>query len=350
MPPPSPVWSSPLTITGASRKPFVGRALAGRRVERELLAGRDQRAVDQVRDELDVVDAVRVAAVDRLVAGDELRMPIACASAVRALGLRGDDAEPARCASVRDSAAARTAVDGLRGVELAARASTGVIVDAAARVHGEAGVDRRVGDALAEPLEVALGGRPADAQARRAVARELEKLRDAPARETSTCVGPSSSRTGAESATRVCASARREADRGHRGRRRSAPAARRARARSNPASARTMTSSAAARSRTTPGCAGTIAGLQAVERDRGVSGARRRAALAILVEVVRQRRVVDARRRRDLGAEEAHAQAAKPLHRAEAVARARAPPRRPPSSRPGPRAAWRRCASACCRP
>ena len=45
-------------------------ALARRPVERECGAGRDQLPVDQVRDELHVVDAVRVAAVDGLVAAD----------------------------------------------------------------------------------------------------------------------------------------------------------------------------------------------------------------------------------------------------------------------------------------
>ena len=58
-------------------------ALAGRAVERERRAGRDQLAVDEVGDELDVVDPVRVAAVDRLVASPTVPvMPIACAAAV----------------------------------------------------------------------------------------------------------------------------------------------------------------------------------------------------------------------------------------------------------------------------
>src|SRR5213078_1154922 len=47
-----------------------GGARAGRAVERERRAGCDQLSVEQTRDELDVVDPVRVTAVDRLVAAD----------------------------------------------------------------------------------------------------------------------------------------------------------------------------------------------------------------------------------------------------------------------------------------
>src|SRR5712691_5089869 len=54
-PPPRPVPSSPLMITGASRKHFAAL----------------RSPVDRVRDELDVVDPVRVPAVERLVARDE---------------------------------------------------------------------------------------------------------------------------------------------------------------------------------------------------------------------------------------------------------------------------------------
>ena len=50
-------------------------ALAGRPVERELGAGRDQMVVDQMRDELDVVNPVRDAAVDRRVARDDAGDP-----------------------------------------------------------------------------------------------------------------------------------------------------------------------------------------------------------------------------------------------------------------------------------
>src|SRR6185437_9552003 len=48
-----------------------GSALTGRLVEREGRAGGDEMAVDQSRDQLDVVNAVRIAAVDRLVAADK---------------------------------------------------------------------------------------------------------------------------------------------------------------------------------------------------------------------------------------------------------------------------------------
>ena len=67
-PPPRPVWSSPLMITGASRKPFAAVRSPVVRLNENVAPGRDQLAVDQVRDELDVVDPVRDAAVDRLVA------------------------------------------------------------------------------------------------------------------------------------------------------------------------------------------------------------------------------------------------------------------------------------------
>ena len=57
---------------------LLGAALTRRAVERERLAGRDQLAVDQMRDQLDVVDAIRLAAVEGLVgrhrAGDPHRL------------------------------------------------------------------------------------------------------------------------------------------------------------------------------------------------------------------------------------------------------------------------------------
>src|SRR5262249_21230840 len=56
---------------GGGYEALVGRPGTGRLVEREGRAGRDQLVVDEVRDELDVVDPVRDAAEERLVAADD---------------------------------------------------------------------------------------------------------------------------------------------------------------------------------------------------------------------------------------------------------------------------------------
>ncbi len=70
-----------------------GAALAGRRVERERVAGRDELVVDEVRDELHVVDAVRYAAVERLVGADRSRDPHGLRIGGRALRLRDRECE-----------------------------------------------------------------------------------------------------------------------------------------------------------------------------------------------------------------------------------------------------------------
>ena len=64
-------------------------ALAGRLVEREPRAGRDQGAVDQLGDELDVVEPARRAAVGRRVRADDARDPHRLRLRRRALGLGG---------------------------------------------------------------------------------------------------------------------------------------------------------------------------------------------------------------------------------------------------------------------
>ena len=70
-------------------------ALAGRRIERERLAGWDVVVVDQVRDELHVVDSVRHAAVEGLVGADEAGDAHGLRIARRPLGRRGHDREVA---------------------------------------------------------------------------------------------------------------------------------------------------------------------------------------------------------------------------------------------------------------
>ena len=72
---------------------LLGRALARRAVERERLARRDQRAVDQLRDESDVVQAARDAAVGRVVAADDAGDPHRLRVGRGALGGRRADGE-----------------------------------------------------------------------------------------------------------------------------------------------------------------------------------------------------------------------------------------------------------------
>src|SRR3954464_4891354 len=96
--------------------------------------------------------------------------PVACASAVVRCGSAATTlSRVAR--SVRESAAARTAADALaRSSSRPGRA--GGVGPPPPGGPGEGGGAGRARCAFAEPLEVALGGGPADAEARGAVARQ----------------------------------------------------------------------------------------------------------------------------------------------------------------------------------
>ena len=93
---------------------LVGGAVAGGLVEREGRAGRDQLAVDEVRDELDVVDPVRVAAVDRLVAADARRDPHRLRLRGRAVRLRVGDDDAGRAGLRRERGGEDVAAGGRR--------------------------------------------------------------------------------------------------------------------------------------------------------------------------------------------------------------------------------------------
>ena len=169
---------------GRLEEALRGGALAGRLVERERRAGRDQLAVDEVRDELDVVDAVRDAAVERLVAAPTSPvMPIAFAAAVVRPTVTdvSDDREPRD--PVVDSAAASTAA-AVRGTS--------------SPRPGCAGIDRRRGRRRRRSCapwagwptmrssfaKYAFGGRRRRARAAPPFARrELEHRRELPRRE-----------------------------------------------------------------------------------------------------------------------------------------------------------------------
>ena len=138
---------------------LLDRALSGCAVEGEGRAGRDQLAVDQVGHELDVVDPVRVAAVNRLVGADrsgDPHRPRVIGRALRLLlpdhELRGAGSGTARR---REHASGRA-----RDVEHDARLS-GHDANPSVRVDGEA---RVLGSAVDGPLqlrEVAVRGGPA---------------------------------------------------------------------------------------------------------------------------------------------------------------------------------------------
>ena len=148
------------------------RARAGRSVEREGRAGRDQLAVDQAGDELDVVDPVWFAAVDRLVAADARRDPHRPRLGGRA---------PSRLVR-HDHAGASLGRRERGGEHVATRRGDGDHAPRPRRDHGyaavrrnaEAGVPRRPADAVREPLEVPVGRRAADRESGRATVRERE--------------------------------------------------------------------------------------------------------------------------------------------------------------------------------
>ena len=58
-------------ITGATSRPFAALRSPVVPLNENSVPGRDQRVVDEVRDDLDVVDPVRYAAVQRRVAADD---------------------------------------------------------------------------------------------------------------------------------------------------------------------------------------------------------------------------------------------------------------------------------------
>ena len=159
---------------------LLGRALAGRAVERERLARRDQRAVDQLRDERDVVQAARDAAVGRVVAADDAGDPHRLRVGRRALGGRRADGELGRPSGGRG----RRGEERLRG-RRHVDAEAGLVRDDvdAARLDLEAGVDRRALDRLAQLVEPGFRARPGDRDLRRAADRQRQELGDPPARQ-----------------------------------------------------------------------------------------------------------------------------------------------------------------------
>ena len=95
---------------GRLEEALRGRPLAGRVVERERRARGDQLAVDQVRDELDVVDPVLDPAVDRLVRADDAGDPHRLRGGGRALRLRDRELSRAALGAARSAAASTAAL------------------------------------------------------------------------------------------------------------------------------------------------------------------------------------------------------------------------------------------------
>ena len=159
-------------ITGRLAEALVRRARAGRPVEREGRARRDQLPVDEVRDELHVVDAVRVAAVDRLVAADTRRDPHRAGLCRRAVRLFVYDDDPRGAVGRREGRAEDVAAGRERAHDAAgARRDDD---HAAARERAEGRVARTLVDAAAELAEVARRAGAADAQGAGPVARKRE--------------------------------------------------------------------------------------------------------------------------------------------------------------------------------
>ena len=160
-------------------EPLLRRPLSGRPVERERLARADQLAVDQVGHELDVVDPVRVAAIDRLVAPDQ-----------------ADDAHPLRLlgrarrrqranrdvgnAVVRGQEGGHDRLLGRLQLDQHARP---VGNDADVLAHAPGRVPRLTIDGARQPLEPLLLTRASEAERCRAVGGKVEDRGDLPARQ-----------------------------------------------------------------------------------------------------------------------------------------------------------------------
>ena len=126
MPPPSPVWSSPLMITGASWKPFSAVRSPVVPLNENVSPGRDQRAVDQLRDEGDVVQAARDAAVGRVVAADDAGDPHRLRLGGRALGRASCSRRASAVRAVGEIAAASSAF-AVAGTSMPRPGSSGTI-------------------------------------------------------------------------------------------------------------------------------------------------------------------------------------------------------------------------------
>ena len=152
---------------------LLRRALTGRAVERERRARRDQLVVDEMRDELDVVDAVRLAAVEGLVAAHRPGDPHRARVGGRARRLLvGEDER--RDPVDRTLGRGKHGAHGTRDVERDA----GLRRDDADRAvrDGERRILRRAVDRALETREERIRSRPDDPH--RA---EIEQLRELPA-------------------------------------------------------------------------------------------------------------------------------------------------------------------------
>ncbi len=170
---------------GRLEEALRGRAVARRAVERERRSGADQRPVDEVRDELDVVDPVRLPAVEGLVRGDparDLQRLRVGGRPLRGGRLDGDARHPNRRREGRCEERADRLADVHRVARLVRHDG-----DRAARGLAPARVDRRAVDGVAEAREVRVGAVAADPQRASAALREVEQLRDPPARQPPAC-------------------------------------------------------------------------------------------------------------------------------------------------------------------
>src|SRR5262249_48036316 len=155
------------------------RSLAGRAVEGEGRSRRDELVVDEMCDELNVVNAVRDPAVDRLEAADGAGDAHGLGLSRRELWLRLDEGEPGDAVG-RPRRGGEDAGGGLQHVERASGPGRRD-VHGALRGRDEVGVARRGVDLALETSEVPV--RVVTGEPHRA---KVEELREPPAREAVT--------------------------------------------------------------------------------------------------------------------------------------------------------------------
>ena len=173
-PPPRPVFSSPLMITGASTKPLSCVRAPVVPLNENFFSGRDHMLVDEVRDELHVVDAARFPAVERLVARDEAGDVHGLRLSGRPVGIGALDDELCRAqGGVGDEGGLDQRLRAPRDVEGVA----GMVRDDADafRADGPVGVGRRVVDSLRQGREPFAGPGATDPEVAATVGGQLQQ-------------------------------------------------------------------------------------------------------------------------------------------------------------------------------
>ncbi len=165
---------------GGLEESLGGVSVARRPVEGERRPRSDQRVIDQMRDKLDVVDAIGNPAEVGRVAGDDLVHSHGLGVLARPLRLPGLD-DDRRDPAGRRERCGEDAVGRVRNVQ-PPPCPVGDDVDRAS-VHGEGGVGRRPVDRLLQLPHELVGVRATDRDLGRAVLWQPEQLRDLPPSE-----------------------------------------------------------------------------------------------------------------------------------------------------------------------